>query len=74
LYTLLDCKQKKDKTLLKWAQTMTCKKFHGGSTTVRFMCFKDKIVIPTSLTKWIVQWYHYLLCHPALIEQKKQFG
>jgi hypothetical protein len=55
LYTLLDHKQKKDKTLLKQAQTTTCayslEKFHGGGTTVHLLCFKDKIVVPTSLTK-----------------------
>jgi hypothetical protein len=55
LYTLLDCKQKKDKTLLKQAQTTTraysLKKFHGGGTTVHLLCFKDKIIVPTSLTK-----------------------
>jgi hypothetical protein len=54
-YTLLDCEQKKDKTLLKQAQTMThvyfLKKFHGGSTTVCLLCFTDKIVIQTSLMK-----------------------
>jgi hypothetical protein len=52
-YTLLDHEQNKDRTLLKQAQTMThaysLKKFHGGSTTVCLLCFKDKIVIPTSL-------------------------
>jgi hypothetical protein len=55
LYTVLDHEQKKDKTLLKQAQTTThaysLKKFHGGGTTVRLLCFKDKIVVPTSLTK-----------------------
>jgi hypothetical protein len=52
-YTLIDCKQKKDKTLLKQAQTCSysLKKLHGGGTTVCLLCFKDKIVIPTSLTK-----------------------
>jgi hypothetical protein len=55
LYTLLDCKQKKDKTLLKQAQSTTCayslKKFHGGSNNVCLLCFKDKIVVLTILTK-----------------------
>jgi hypothetical protein len=52
-YTLIDHKQKKDKTLLKQAQTClySLKKFHGGGTTVCLLCFKDKIVIWTSLTK-----------------------
>jgi hypothetical protein len=50
-YTLIDHKQKKDKTLLKQTHSYSLKKFHGGGTTVRLLCFKDKIVIPTSLTK-----------------------
>jgi hypothetical protein len=52
-YTLIDREQKKDKTLLKRAQTRSysLKKFHGGGATVHLLCFKDKIVIPTSLTK-----------------------
>jgi hypothetical protein len=52
-YTFIDHEQKKDKTLLKQAQThsYSLKKFHGGGATVRLLCFKDKIVIPTSLTK-----------------------
>jgi hypothetical protein len=67
-YTLIDCKQKKDKILLKQAQTCShsLKKFHGGGATVPLLCFKDKIVILTSLTKRIVEWYHYLLCHPSI--------
>jgi hypothetical protein len=52
-YTLIDCEQKKDKTLLKQAQTglYSLKKFHGGGATVHLLCFKDIIVILTSLTK-----------------------
>jgi hypothetical protein len=77
-YTLLDHKQKKDKTLLKQTQTMTCayslKKFHGGSATVPLLCFKDKIVVPTSLTKQIIQWYHYLLCHPGINRTEETIG
>jgi hypothetical protein len=54
-YTLLDHEQKKDKSLLKQAPTTTraysLKKFHGGGATVCLLCFKDKIVVLTSLTK-----------------------
>jgi hypothetical protein len=54
-YTLLDHKQKNDKMILKQAQTMThaysLKKFYGGGTTVCLLCFKDKIIVPTRLTK-----------------------
>jgi hypothetical protein len=77
-YTLLDYEQKKDKTVLKQAQTMThaysLKKLNGGSTTVHLLCFKDKIVVLTSLTKQIVQWYHYLLCHPGIIRTEETIG
>jgi hypothetical protein len=52
-YTLIDCEQKKDKTLFKPAQThsYSLKKFHGGGATVRLLCFKDKIVILTKSDK-----------------------
>jgi hypothetical protein len=48
------------------------KSFMGGSTTVCLLCFKDEIVIPTSLTKQIVQWYHDLLCHPSINRTEEQ--
>jgi hypothetical protein len=78
-YTLLDHKQKNDKTLLNQAQTTTqaysLKKFHGRGTTVPLLCFKDKIVMPTTLTKPIVQWYHYpLLCHPSTNRTEETIG
>jgi hypothetical protein len=75
-YTLTDHKQKKDKTHSKQAQThsYSLKKFHRGAATVRLLCFKDKIVIPTSLTKQIVQWYHYLLCHPSINRTEETIG
>jgi hypothetical protein len=41
------------------------KKFHGGSATVCLLCFKDKIV---------VQWYHYLLCHPSINRTEETIG
>jgi hypothetical protein len=50
------------------------KKFHGGGTTVCLLCFKDKIVVPTSLTKQIIQWYHYLLCHPSINRTGETIG
>ena len=41
------------------------KSFHGGGTTVMLICMKNKIVIPLSLQKEIVNWYHTQLCHPG---------
>jgi hypothetical protein len=63
---LIQSKHKLIRTLLK--------KFHRGAATVRLLCFKDKIVIPTSLTKQIVQWYHYLLCHPSINRTEETIG
>jgi hypothetical protein len=65
-------------SLFKQAQITTCayslKKFHGGGTTVCLLCFKDKIVMPTSQIKHIVQWYHYLLCHPSINRTEETIG
>jgi hypothetical protein len=46
------------------------KKLHGGGANVCLLCFKDKIVVPTSLTKKVL-WYHYLLCHPSINRTEK---
>jgi hypothetical protein len=59
----------------KKAQHYILKKFHGGSNAVHeLICFKDKIVILTSLQKHIVQWYHYLLCHPGINRTEETIG
>jgi len=77
-YALLDREQKKDKTLLNRvrnsAQEYSLKKFHGGGNTVHLLCFKDRIVVPTSLRKRIIQWYHYLLCHPGINRTEETIG
>ena len=31
-----------------------------------FLCYKDRIVIPEGLQKWVIQWYHHTLCHPGI--------
>jgi hypothetical protein len=48
LYTVLDCKHRKDKTLLKQAQTMTCaysllKKFHGAAPLFAYCVLKTRL-------------------------------
>jgi hypothetical protein len=66
--------KRKIELFLKQAQTRSysLKKFHGGGATVHLPCFKDKIVIPTSLT--IIQWYHYLLCHLGINRTEETIG
>jgi len=60
--------QKQDSALLAMAQKShhyQIKKFRGGGKTRELICYKDKIVIPSTLTHRIVDWYHLQLCHPG---------
>jgi RNase H-like domain found in reverse transcriptase/Integrase zinc binding domain len=61
--------QQKDQTLMtkvcqhpsKYAVT----NFRGGGTDRKLITRNERIVIPTSLQKRIVRWYHHILCHPG---------
>jgi len=60
--------QQKDKTLMKRAQSssgISLRSFHGGGKIRQVLVEGDKIIVPTSLQKPIVEWYHTLLCHPG---------
>ena len=60
--------QQQDKELLKHAPgplTIHLCSFHGGGKTHQLLCENDKIIVPKSLQKPIVTWYHELLCHPG---------
>jgi hypothetical protein len=68
-YQLLAKEQHKDKTLLKQVQDSAfflLKEFYGGEQTVSLICHNNRIVIPSTLQKWIVHWYHHILCHPGI--------
>ena len=68
-YQLINHEQNKDKTLLatiKGAKHYMLKEFHGGSRSSWLLCYKDRIVIPKGLQKWVMQWYHHTLCHPGI--------
>ncbi len=41
------------------------KSFHGGGKQIMLICMNNKIVIPKTLQKTIVSWYHTQLCHPG---------
>ena len=41
------------------------KSFCGGGKKRDLICYNDKIVIPTTLQKRVVEWYHETLCHPG---------
>ena len=43
----------------------TIKPFHGAGKTRHLICVNDKIVVPKTLQKRLVEWYHTQLCHPG---------
>ena len=65
---LLEYEQGKDKALMASARNSNAyslKKFQGGGKTRHLLVKNDKIVVPASLQKRLLQWYHYMLCHPG---------
>ena len=61
--------QQSDKNLhrlVKTSDNFKFKVFRGGETERTLICYKDKIVVPTSLQKRMVEWYHDTLCHPGM--------
>ena len=68
-YKMISGEQKKDKNLFKLLQSNTpgfhIKAFCGGGKKRELICHNNKIVIPSSLQKRVVDWYHTTLCHPG---------
>jgi RNase H-like domain found in reverse transcriptase/Integrase zinc binding domain len=42
------------------------KSFHGGDIAYKLMCHNDKIIVPKSLQKYLMEWYHQYLLHPGM--------
>ena len=61
--------QRKDRDLLtklKCDSTVYhIKSFCGGGKKVDLICRNDKIVIPTTLHRRVIEWYHSVLSHPG---------
>ena len=45
--------------------------FSGGETKYSLICYSGKIVIPPTLQKRIVDWYHTILCHPGIVRTEE---
>ena len=43
----------------------TVTSFHGGGKQRKLLTQNGKIVVPQKLQQRIVNWYHYVLCHPG---------
>jgi hypothetical protein len=70
--------QNKDETLLMKlkmdAAHYLLNKFHGGNCTHELICYKNKIVILTSLQWQVVDWYHFRLGHPGINRTEETIG
>ena len=77
-YRTIGKHQKKDKAMLKVLQKENSRyhlqSFHGGGTERELICYKDKIVVPASLQKRVVDWYHNYLCHPGINRTEETIG
>ena len=57
-----------DAALLKLLQSndaYSLKIFRGGGKRCGLIVHNDKIVIPKTLQRRVVEWYHWYLCHPG---------
>ena len=60
--------QKEDKNLLAAAQHNTSyvvEEFTVAGQVCKLICLKGKFVVPKTLEKHILQWYHMQLCRPG---------
>ncbi len=60
--------QQKDTDPIKTASTekgYSVNVFHGGEKIRRHICYNGKKVIPKSLQRKVVEWYHNHLCYPG---------
>ena len=68
-YKTLMTNQQKDNKLIenarKYPDRYTLRTFHGAGKTRRLICKENKICVPSTLQKRMVEWYHNHLCHPG---------
>ena len=65
IYRTINKYQRKDKELV---ENLKCANYHtkyfcGGGNTFMHICKNYKIVVPTILRKYMVNWYHTYLLH-----------
>ena len=61
--------QQEDRDLLNNVRTdknYVIKDFTAAKRVRKLICLNNKIVVPKTLQKHIVQWYHVQLCHPGM--------
>ena len=68
--------QRSDAALLKLLQSndaYSLKIFRGGGKRCGLIVRNDKIVIPKTLQRRVVEWYHWYLCHPGETRTEKYY-
>ena len=71
-FKILEREQNKDVALRDSAHLAAyrVKTFHGGGKSRSLLCLNDKIVVPSTLRRPILTWYHDNLCHPGQIRSE----
>ena len=67
-YATIAAEQRKDAPLINLLTSQpgyTLHTFRGGEKQWQLVISQQKIVIPQSLQKRVVDWYHLHLCHPG---------
>jgi len=67
-YKQIAREQNKDKLLLEKVKTKAdyhLKVFRGGGKKRELICKDNKIVLPSSIQRRCIEWYHTTLCHPG---------
>ena len=68
-YRLIDKAQQADHSLLHQLSQPHTKlhrtAFYGGERSYNLICHNDQIVIPQSLRRPVIEWYHQHLLHPG---------
>ena len=66
-YRIIEREQAKDKQLGKNLSNTVyrVKTFRGGGKTRTLICYSEKIAVPRTLQRKVIEWYHDNLCHPG---------
>jgi transposase InsO family protein len=77
-YQLISQAQLKDKSLLKIRDKKDSpyevQNFLSAGKQVPLICYNGKMVIPTSLQKRVIEWYHNYLSHPGINRTEETIG
>ena len=69
-YAKIGAAQSKDKAILKELKKKNTKyalqAFVSAGKSRELICYNNKIVVPSSLHKTVVHWYHHYLGHPGI--------